>query len=237
MTSLDEKAASGSVAPGTDSLHSGPPHDAADAAAGEPSAALDEAVKVLAAEHGQNAWTPEEARRLRWKIDLRLFTIVLLSFALQYYDKTMISQAAVFGLRSDLGLVGYDYTLSASLLYVGFLAGAYPCALLAQIFPVERVTGLLVFAWGACLILTVTCHNFAGLATQRVFLGLLEGGISPILMLVIGSWYTKCRCCVLCRFCVVSASFCLSIRTDKTAEQALRAGVRISTTPQAHRQT
>lgn len=39
--------------------------------------------------------------------------------------------------------------------------------------------------------LTVTCHNFAGLAAQRTFLGLLEGGVSPIFMLVIGSWYKK----------------------------------------------
>ncbi|KAF2099177.1 MFS transporter [Rhizodiscina lignyota] len=151
----------------------------------------DEALKVLNKEHGSDEWDSREERSLVWKIDRRLFSLLLLSFALQYYDKTLISQAAIFGLRTDLHLTGYDYTLSSSLLYVGFLAGAYPSALLAQRFPVERVSGLLILVWGACMILTVTCNDFAGLATQRTFLGVLEGGISPIFMLVIGSWYKK----------------------------------------------
>jgi MFS family permease len=155
-------------------------------------ASQDEALKVLHKEHGSDDWDKREERALLWKIDRKLFSLILISFALQYYDKTMISQAAIFGLRTDLKLVGYDYTLSASLLYVGFLAGAYPSALLAQKFPTERVMGILVLIWGLCMTLTITCTNFAGLATQRTFLGLLEGGVSPIAMLVIGSWYTKC---------------------------------------------
>ncbi|CAK7217434.1 hypothetical protein SCUCBS95973_003150 [Sporothrix curviconia] len=197
MASINEKTAAGTATKNDTASESADFVQPLDA----PVVALDEAVNILQAEHGQNSWDADEERLLRWKIDLRLFPLILLSFALQYYDKSMLAQAAVFGLRTDLNLVGTDcksppsslttHTLSSALLYVGFLAGAYPAALLAQKFAIERVTGILVFIWGACLILTVVCKNFAGLATQRVFLGLLEGGISPIFMLVIGSWYTK----------------------------------------------
>ena len=35
------------------------------------------------------------------------------------------------------------------------------------------------------------CHNFAGLATIRFLLGVLEAGILPCLMIVNSIWYTR----------------------------------------------
>ena len=46
-------------------------------------------------------------------------------------------------------------------------------------------------ALSVCLILTVTCQDYRGLYAQRFFLGLLESGISPMFMLIVGSWYKK----------------------------------------------
>jgi hypothetical protein len=53
----------------------------------------DEAVKVLAAYQGDEAWTDEEEKRLRRKIDWRLMPVLCLTYMLQYYDKAMLSQA------------------------------------------------------------------------------------------------------------------------------------------------
>lgn len=86
----------------------------------------------------------------------------------------------------------YLDSMASGFLYIGFLFGSYPASLLAQLFPVSRVAGGIIFVWAACLILTVVCHNFPGVVTQRVFLGFLEGGVSPIFVLVTASWYTKC---------------------------------------------
>lgn len=63
--------------------------------------------------------------------------------------------------------------------------------LLAQRYPIDRVGSGLVIVWGICLILTTVCRNWQDLYVQRFFLGFLESGISPLFMLIVGSWYRK----------------------------------------------
>lgn len=53
----------------------------------------DEAMRVLAAYQGPEAWTEQEEKTLRRKIDLRLMPVLCLTYGLQYYDKAMLSQA------------------------------------------------------------------------------------------------------------------------------------------------
>lgn len=62
---------------------------------------------------------------------------------------------------------------------------------LAQRFPIDRVSSGLVVVWGICLILTSACTTWQALYVQRFFLGFLESGISPLFMLIVGSWYRK----------------------------------------------
>lgn len=62
---------------------------------------------------------------------------------------------------------------------------------LAQRFPTERVASIIVSIWGVCLILTVVCRDHKDLYAQRFFLGLLESGISPMFMVIVGSFYKK----------------------------------------------
>lgn len=61
----------------------------------------------------------------------------------------------------------------------------------AQKWPVERVASGIVTLWGLCLILTTVCKDYRDIYSQRFFLGLLESGISPMFMLIVGSWYRK----------------------------------------------
>jgi MFS family permease len=62
---------------------------------------------------------------------------------------------------------------------------------MAQRWPVDRVASSIVFCWGICVMCSAACTNWQGFFVQRFFLGLLEAGVSPIFMLVIGSWYKK----------------------------------------------
>ncbi|KAJ4087082.1 hypothetical protein NW760_002989 [Fusarium oxysporum] len=152
----------------------------------------DEAMKVLEAYGGDEAWTEAEEKKLRRKIDWKLMPVLCATYGLQYYDKAMLSQAALFGLREDLGLLTGDrYAMSAAIFYLGFIIGAYPAMMLAQRYPIERVASGIVTIWGICLILTVVCKDYKTLYTQRFFLGLLESGISPMFMMIVGSFYKK----------------------------------------------
>ncbi|KAG6228299.1 hypothetical protein E4U34_004590 [Claviceps purpurea] len=152
----------------------------------------DEAAKVLNTYTGDREWTDEEEKKLRRRVDRRLLPVMCVTYALQFYDKNILSQAALFGLRRDLGLdVGERFSWCASIFYLGFLVGAYPVMLLAQRYPVERVASAIVTLWGVCLISTTACTNYQGIFAQRFFLGMLEVGISPMFMLIVGSWYKK----------------------------------------------
>lgn len=152
----------------------------------------DEAAKVLASYDGPLTWTDDEEKKLRRKIDWRLMPVLCMTYGLQYYDKAMIGQAALFGLTQDLDLsIGNRYSFAAAIFYLGFIAGAYPSSLLAQRFPIERVASVTVTLWGICLLLTITCFNYQSLYAQRFFLGFLESGVSPMFMLIVGSWYKK----------------------------------------------
>lgn len=53
----------------------------------------DEAVKVLEAYRGDETWTEAEEKKLRKKLDWRLLPVLGSTYALQYYDKGMLSQA------------------------------------------------------------------------------------------------------------------------------------------------
>ncbi|KAL3448314.1 major facilitator superfamily domain-containing protein [Aspergillus insuetus] len=152
----------------------------------------DEAMKVLARYTGDESWEPSEEKRLVRKIDWKLLPLLCLTYGLQYYDKAMLSQAALFGLREDLNLsIGNRYSMSAAIFYLGFIVGAYPTMILAQRFPIHHVASGTVTLWGICLILTPACHNYQSLYAQRFFLGLLESGISPLFMVIVGGWYKK----------------------------------------------
>lgn len=71
------------------------------------------------------------------------------------------------------------------------MVGMYPASLLAQRFRPKRVCSILTVIWGVIVLLTPTCKSFAGILANRFFLGLVESGVSPIFMLVVGLWYTQ----------------------------------------------
>ncbi|EME81390.1 uncharacterized protein MYCFIDRAFT_52082 [Pseudocercospora fijiensis CIRAD86] len=151
----------------------------------------DEAAKVLNTYDGSLHWTDAEERKLRRKLDWKLMPVLCLTYGLQYYDKAMLSHAALFGLIPELDLRGQRYSYAASIFYLGFIAGAYPATVLAQRYPIERVASAIIILWGICLTLTTTCTGYRSLYAQRFFLGLLESGISPMFMLIVGSFYRK----------------------------------------------
>ncbi|KAM6513018.1 hypothetical protein FSOLCH5_010714 [Fusarium solani] len=130
-------------------------------------------------------------KRLLRKIDWRLMPVLCFTYALQYYDKAILSQAAIFGLRDDLNLnTGLKYSWVSLIFYFGYIVGTYPISFLAQRFPSRIVCTGICIAWSLVILCTPACTSYAGLLVNRFFLGLIEAGVSPIFMLVVGLWYT-----------------------------------------------
>ncbi|KAH7145438.1 major facilitator superfamily domain-containing protein [Dactylonectria estremocensis] len=130
-------------------------------------------------------------KRLLRKIDWKLMPVLCFTYALQYYDKATMSQAAIFGLRADLSLEdGLKYSWATLIFSIGYIVGTYPISLLAQKYPPRIVCTIICIIWAVITLCTAACTSFGGLLANRFALGLIEAGVSPIFMLVVGLWYT-----------------------------------------------
>jgi ACS family allantoate permease-like MFS transporter len=67
---------------------------------------------------GENAYTLQEEKRLRWKLDLRLVPILWLNVTLSAMDKVTTSTAALYGMKAATGLTGNRYSWVGSAFYV-----------------------------------------------------------------------------------------------------------------------
>ncbi|KAI1117694.1 MFS general substrate transporter [Nemania sp. NC0429] len=137
-------------------------------------------------------YSADEARRTLARIDARIMPLLFATSMFNFTDKAILSSAAVFGLREDNALTGaQQYAWVSSVFYVGFLVASYPAARLAARLPVARLLGTDALLWGAVVALTATCHGFGGLLASRLLLGAAEAAVSPCLVLVTATWYTR----------------------------------------------
>lgn len=67
----------------------------------------------------------------------------------------------------------------------------YPASLLAQKFRPKRACSVLSVLWSIIMLTTPACKTYSGILANRFFLGVVEAGVNPIFMLVVGMWYTK----------------------------------------------
>ncbi|KAF3762228.1 putative MFS allantoate transporter [Cryphonectria parasitica EP155] len=151
----------------------------------------DEALKVLEAENGEVIeLTPEEERKLLRKIDLHLMPLLCLVYGLNYLDKTTVSYSSIMGFKTDIGLVGQQYSWIGSMFYFGYLFWEYPTNRLLQRLPLGKYSSLNVIAWGLILACMAATKNFAGAMTVRFFLGVFESAVTPGFALFTSQWYT-----------------------------------------------
>lgn len=67
---------------------------------------------------GENAYACQEEKRLRWKLDLQLVSILWLNVTLSAMDKITTSTAALYGMKKATNLTGNRYSWVGSAFYV-----------------------------------------------------------------------------------------------------------------------
>ncbi|EXK82500.1 hypothetical protein FOQG_13211 [Fusarium oxysporum f. sp. raphani 54005] len=136
-------------------------------------------------------YSSKEDARVRWKLDLILLPLMACTYILNYMDKVALSEASIFGIKEDLNLVGQQYSWSSSIFYLGYLVWQYPSSLLMQKLPIGRYFGVMIFLWGLTACTTAFTKDFATLCVNRVFLGVFESCMSPILTILISQYWTR----------------------------------------------
>ncbi|KAF4121925.1 Major Facilitator Superfamily [Geosmithia morbida] len=146
------------------------------------------AATELAAESGDAAGM---AKRVLRKIDRTIIPLLFVTYMFNFMDKTILSSAAVFGLREDNNLKGQQYSWVSSIFYFGYLAWEYPTTVLIAHLPTAKYLTVNTLFWGTVVAVTAACKNFGGLMTVRFLLGVAEATITPGFMFLTSTWYTR----------------------------------------------
>ncbi|KAH9885922.1 major facilitator superfamily domain-containing protein [Xylariomycetidae sp. FL2044] len=132
-----------------------------------------------------------ESRRVRWKIDLIILPIFLITQALQFMDKTALNYANLFGYQTALNLQGQQFNYLSAMVYAGYFFGQYPCGWLIGRFPAQKVIAVSILAWGFCVVIMTQCRTYSSALGLRFLMGIFEAAVTPGLTLMTGFWYTR----------------------------------------------
>ncbi|KAH9950247.1 MFS general substrate transporter [Amylocystis lapponica] len=134
---------------------------------------------------------PQEAARVRRKIDWHLMPLMCVMYMMQFADKTTLGQSAVLGLLKGDHLSQNQFNWLNTIFYLFYLVFEFPQNIALQRFPVGKWVSINIFVWAVALLCSAAAKNFGTLFVCRMFLGICEGAITPGFMLVTSMFYTR----------------------------------------------
>lgn len=132
-----------------------------------------------------------EAKRALLKVDAFILPFIVLLFCFLQFDRTNIGNALTSTLRKDIHIDNSDINLSQTLFIVGFVITELPFNMISKVVGPERFLPVTMFFWGLTTWCQIFMKNAAGLCAARFFVGALEGGYIPGMVLYISKYYTN----------------------------------------------
>ncbi|KAH8884059.1 MFS general substrate transporter [Thozetella sp. PMI_491] len=132
-----------------------------------------------------------EERALVRKLDWNIIPTVMGLYLFSFLDRVNIGNARLYGMEADLHMVGYDYQLAVSILFVTYCLFEVPSNLvLKKLVPNRYIAGIAI-AWGVIATLVGVVQNLGGLIALRILLGIFEAGLFPGLLTYLTMFYNK----------------------------------------------
>ncbi|KAI0687252.1 MFS general substrate transporter [Earliella scabrosa] len=130
--------------------------------------------------------------RLVRTMDMRLLPTIILIFIMNYVDRLAVTAARLQGLEQDLGLSDIQYQTVLAIVYVSYIPAQIPSnMILNRISRPSYYIPACVVAWGLTSALTGVTHNYSGILTARIFLGIPESAFYPGAIYLLSRWYTR----------------------------------------------
>ncbi|KAL3493609.1 histidine phosphatase superfamily [Aspergillus germanicus] len=130
-------------------------------------------------------------KRLIRKMDIYILPFVVLLYLFSFLDRVNIGNARLYGLEKDLGLVGDQYQVAVSILFVTYCLFEVPSNLVIKKLTPSRYIASIAVIWGIIATLTGIVQSYGGLIACRVLLGVVEAGLFPGLMTYLTLFYSK----------------------------------------------
>ena len=134
--------------------------------------------------------SPAERKLVR-KLDYSILTIACFGFFMKFLDQTNIGNAYVSGMKQDLAMNGNEYTYAGTAYTVGYALMQIPSTLIVQKVPPRIWLAVAEALWGIFTFAQAGLNNTTQLYAFRFLVGLFESSFSPVMIYVMGSWYTR----------------------------------------------
>ncbi|EMR66286.1 putative pantothenate transporter liz1 protein [Eutypa lata UCREL1] len=139
--------------------------------------------------------SPEERKLLR-KLDWSILTIGCLGFFMKYLDQGNLTNAYVSGMQEDLAMYGNEYTYAQTAYTCAYAVMQIPSTLIVQkIRPSVWLAAMelidLYYPTGVFTFAQAGLRTHGELYAFRFLVGFFESSFFPVLLYVLGSWYTK----------------------------------------------
>ncbi|EAQ91529.1 hypothetical protein CHGG_03464 [Chaetomium globosum CBS 148.51] len=132
----------------------------------------------------------DEKKILR-KMDMRLIPMLALLYLLSFLDRGNIGNAKIEGLQEDLGLTDDQYNWCLTAFFFTYAAFEVPSNLMLKRVRPSIWLPAIMIAWGIVMTLMGIVHNYAGLLSARIFLGVTEAGLFPGVAYYLTNWYKR----------------------------------------------
>ena len=110
---------------------------------------------------------------------------------LSFIDRVNIGNARVAGLQKDLKMTDFQYSLALTITFIPYIVIEIPAGLVVKRIGANNLLPVLTTLWGLITTLQGLVTSYSGLLAARFFLGLVEGGLLPGIVLVMSRFYKR----------------------------------------------
>ncbi|CAO3622266.1 unnamed protein product [Mucor hiemalis] len=135
--------------------------------------------------------SPEELKKVIWKLDRRIIPFLGLLYLCSFLDRVNIGNAKLAGITHDLAISPNDYNLALSLFFVGYVLFEVPSNLILKFIGPSKWIPIVMISWGTVMAAMAACYNSAGILAARFFLGITEAGLFPGVIFYLTLWYKR----------------------------------------------
>jgi MFS family permease len=127
-----------------------------------------------------------EIPQQRW---LRIIPPVMIVYIFAFMDRMNIGFAMAGGMNESLGISASTAGLAAGVFFFGYLFLQIPGGHFAEKGGGKKFIAISIFIWGGLSTLTGFVTEAWHLMVIRFFLGVAEGGVWPVILVIISKWF------------------------------------------------
>jgi sugar phosphate permease len=132
----------------------------------------------------------EAASRVTGKRWTRILLPLLFLYLVNFIDRNNIAFAVIGGMNTELHITNAGAGLASGMFYLGYCLLQIPGGILAERFDARRLIVTLAVTWGVLAMATGMAQNLTELLVVRFALGLVEGAVWPVILVLLARWFT-----------------------------------------------